>query len=142
MLSCLYTPTFIVALLSARILNSQKDKLEIKTESIRNAYLTIAFILLPYSTFLLVPLEYVGLTWLAIALLYYAFSLVLNNKKYRWMAMLTLAISILYTIILGILHPEDELKVIAFIVVGLVLIIISIVYTKIKSKVTIEDENH
>ncbi|VAX27992.1 hypothetical protein MNBD_IGNAVI01-94 [hydrothermal vent metagenome] len=128
----------IVALLSARILNSQKDKLEIKTEAIRNAYLGIAFILLPYSTFLLVPLEYVGLTWLAIALLYYAFSLILKNKKYRWMAMLTLAITILYTIVLGIMHPEDELKVISFIIVGLVLIIISIVYTKIKLKNSIE----
>ncbi|NOX64563.1 MAG: DUF2339 domain-containing protein [Chlorobi bacterium] len=130
----------VVALLSARILNSQKDKLEIKTEAIRNAYLGIAFILLPYSTFLLVPLEYVGLTWLAIALLYYAFSLILKNKKYRWMAMLTLAITILYTIVLGIMHPEDEMKVISFIIVGLVLIIISIVYTKIKSKNTIENK--
>ena len=31
-------------------------------------------------------------------------------------------------------HPDNELKVISFIVVGIVLIIISIVYTKIKSK--------
>lgn len=130
----------VVALLSARILNSQKDKLEIKTEAIRNAYLGIAFILLPYSTFLIVPLEYVGLTWLALALLYYAFSLILKNKKYRWMAMLTLAITILYTIVLGIMHPEDELKVISFIIVGLVLIIISIVYTKIKSKNSVENK--
>ncbi len=135
-ISCMSTA--VIALLSARILNSQKDKLEIKTEAIRNAYLTIAFILLPYSTFLLVPLEYVGLTWLGIALLYYAFSLILKNKKYRWMAMLTLAITIFYTIVLGILHPEDEMKVISFIIVGLVLIVISIVYSKIKSKNNIE----
>lgn len=124
----------IVALLSARILNSQKDRLDLKTESMRNAYLTISFLLLPYSTFLLVPIEYVGLTWLGIAILYYSFSLVLNNKKYRWMAMMTLALTILYTLLLGIFHPNNELKVLSFIVVGGVLLIISIVYTKIKKR--------
>ncbi|MDA3862167.1 MAG: hypothetical protein PF445_13185 [Melioribacteraceae bacterium] len=129
----------IVALLSARILNSQKDRLDLKTESMRNAYLTIAFLLLPYSTFLLVPIEYVGLTWLAIAILYYVFSVFLNNKKYRWMAIITLAITILYTLLLGILHPDNELKVLSFIIVGGVLIAISIVYTKIKSKDKIEN---
>jgi len=124
----------IVSLLSARILNFQKNRLDLKTEAMRNAYLTIAFFLLPYSTFLSVPNEYVGLTWLAIGILYYASSLLLHNNKYRWMAIMTLAITILYTLILGILHPDNELKVISFIVVGIVLIIISIVYTKIKSK--------
>ncbi len=132
----------IVALLSARILNSKKDKLDLKTEAMRIAYLTLAFLLLPYSTFLLVPLEYVGFTWLAIGLLYYALSLLLKNNKYRWMAMMTLAITILYTLLLGILHPDNELNVLSFIVVGIVLIVISIVYTKIKSKDNIEDENH
>ncbi len=129
----------IVSLLSARILNSQKDKLDLKTEAMRNAYLTIAFLLLPYSTFLFVPIEYVGFTWLGIALLYYGFSMLLKNNKYRWMAMMTLAITILYTLALGILHPDKELKVMSFISVGIVLIIISFVYAKIKGKDNIEN---
>jgi len=124
----------IVSLLGARILNSQKDKLDLKTEAMRNAYLAIAFFLLPYSTFLIVPIEYVGFTWLGIALLYYAFSLLLKNNKYRWMAMLTLAITILQTLILGILHPDNELKIYSFIAVGIVLIIISFVYARLKPK--------
>jgi len=131
----------IVSLLGARILNSQKDKLDLKTEAMRNAYLAIAFFLLPYSTFLVVPIEYVGFTWLGIALLYYAFSLLLNNNKYRWMAMLTLAITILYTLILGILHPDNELKIASFIAVGIVLIIISFVYARIKPKDSLKNEN-
>lgn len=131
----------VVSLLGARILNSQKDKLELQTEAMRNAYLAIAFFLLPYSTFLVVPIEYVGFTWLGIALLYYAFSLLLKNNKYRWMAMLTLAITILYTLILGILHPDNEMKVISFIAVGIVLIIISFVYTRIKPKDSEENSN-
>jgi len=127
----------IVSLLSARILNSQKNRLDLKTESMRNAYLTIAFLLLPYSTYLLVPVEYVGFTWLAIGLLYYAFSLILKNNKYRWMAMMTLAITIVFTLIFGISNPDNELQIISFLVVGIVLIIISIVYTKmgIKNKI-------
>ncbi len=124
----------IVSLLGARILNSQKDKLDLKTEAMRNAYLAIAFFLLPYSTFLVLPIEYVGFTWLGIAILYYAFSLLLKNNKYRWMAILTLAITILYTLILGIIHPDNEMKVISFIAVGVVLIIISFVYARIKPK--------
>ena len=132
----------IVSLLSARILNSQKGKLELKTEAMRNAYLAIAFFLLPYSTYLLVPVEYVGFTWLAIGLLYYAFSLLLKNNKYRWMAMMTLAITIVFTLIFGISNPDNELQIISFLVVGIVLIIISIVYTKmgIKNKVGIKKD--
>jgi len=129
-----FTNMGIVALGSARILNLKKDRLELKTEVMRNAYLIIAFLLLPYSTYLLVPIEYVGLTWLALAIFYYAFSLVLYNKKYRWMAILTLALTILYTLLLGIIHLENELKVLSFVIVGIVLIIISIVYTKIRAK--------
>ena len=124
----------LVALLSARILNSQKDKLDLKTEVMRNSYLVMAFLILPYSTYLLVSIEYVGLTWLGITIFYYIFSVILKNKKYRWMAMMTLAITILYTLLLGILHPDNELKVLSFIAVGTVLILISIVYTKIKLK--------
>ncbi len=131
----------IVSLLGARILNSQKDKLDLKTEAIRNAYLAIAFFHLPYSTFLVLPVEYVGFTWLGIALLYYAFSLLLKNNKYRWMAMLTLAITILYTLILGIIYPDNEMKVISFIAVGIVLIIISFVYARIKPKDNEESNN-
>ncbi|MCF6268928.1 MAG: DUF2339 domain-containing protein [Melioribacteraceae bacterium] len=130
----------IVSLLSARILNSQKDNLDLKTEAMRNAYLSIAFLLLPYATFLLAPIEYVGFTWLGIAILYYAFSMILKNNKYRWMAMMTLAITILYTLVLGILHPDNEFKVIAFITVGVVLIIISFVYAKVKPKNNVENE--
>ena len=131
----------IVSLLGARILNSQKDKLDLKTEAMRNAYLAIAFFLLPYSTFLVLPIEYVGFTWLGIAILYYAFSLLLKNNKYRWMAMLTLAITILYTLILGIIHPDNEMKVISFIAVGAVLIIISFVYARIKPRDNEESNN-
>lgn len=132
----------IVSLLGARILNSQKDKLDLKTEAMRNAYLAIAFFLFPFSTFLVVPIEYVGFTWLGIALLYYAFSLLLKNNKYRWMAMLTLAITILYTLILGILHPDNELKIASFIAVGIVLIVLSFVYARIKPKDHEEIEKH
>lgn len=132
----------IVSLLGARILNSQKDRLDLKTEAMRNAYLAIAFFLLPYSTFLVLPVEYVGFTWLGIALLYYAFSLLLKNNKYRWMAMLTLAITIMYTLILGIIHPDNEMKIISFIAVGAVLIIISFVYARIKPKDHEEIDKH
>ncbi len=123
----------IVSLLSARILNAKKDRLELKTESMRIAYLVVAFIIIPLSTFQIVSQDYVGFTWLGLGLIYYGLSIILKNNKYRWMAIATLGITILYTLILTVMNPENELQVLSFIVSGIVLILISIFYTKMKT---------
>jgi uncharacterized membrane protein len=124
----------LVALLSARIMNWQKHRLEIKTEMMRNTYLTSAFIVFPYALFYWVPDYYVSLSWIAVAILYYILSLILKNIKYRWMALLTLLLSVLYVFIIDITKLEPVYRIISFMVLGVVLLIISLVYTRIRAK--------
>ena len=128
----------IVALISARILNWKKDQLEIKTELMRNAYLLSALFIIPYGLYQMFPSGYVSLTWVAIAIIYYILSIWLNNKKYRWMALATYFLTVIYVFVLGITSTETLFKIISFLVLGSALIIISLVYSKNKAKNEIE----
>jgi len=131
----------IVALISARILNWKKHRLELKTELMRNAYLTTAFFIFPYALYQLVPGGYVILAWLAVSLMYYLLSLLLKNNKYRWMAVLTILLTVLYVFIIGIINLEGVLRIVSFLVLGIILISLSLVYTRIKSKTIPEAES-
>jgi hypothetical protein len=124
----------IVALLSARILNWKKDTLELKAEYMRNSYLFIALLIIPYALYNVLPSGFVGLSWLAVAIIYYSLSVILKNKKYRWMALLTLLLTIVYVLILGISSSSSSYKIISFLILGIVLILLSIIYSRNKLK--------
>jgi len=124
----------IVALLSARILNWKKHRLELKTEMMRNAYLSTAFFIFPYTLYQIVPGGYVILAWLAVALMYYLLSLTLKNNKYRWMAVLTILLTVLYVFVIGIIKLEGVYRIVSFLVLGIMLISLSLIYTRIKSR--------
>ncbi len=124
----------IVALISARILNWKKDQLELKTEQMRNAYLLSALFIIPYALYQMFPGGYVSLSWIAIAIIYYALSVILKNVKYRWMALATYFLTVLYVFIYGITSTETLLKIVSFLVLGVTLIIVSLVYTRKKGK--------
>jgi uncharacterized membrane protein len=130
----------IVALLSARILNWKKDQLEIKTEMMRNAYLVSALFIIPYSLYQLFPSGYVSLSWIAIAIIYYFLSIMLNNKKYRWMALATYFLTVIYVFVLGITSTETLFKIVSFLVLGSALIIISLVYSKDRAKKKLNED--
>lgn len=116
----------IVALISARILNWQKDRLTIKTEMIRNSYLAIAFIAIPFTLLKAIPINYIGLSWLAVAVVYYILSTFLNNTKYRWMAHFTLLAAIIFSATVGISQYDPMFRIITFISLGLALVVVSI----------------
>lgn len=122
----------VIALLSARILNWQKQRLELKTETMRNAYLGSAFFIFPYALYHSVPEGYVSLSWLGVALFYYVVSVVLKNRKYRWMALMTLILIVAYVIIVDLVKLEPTYRILSFVVLGLVLLMVSVVYTKKK----------
>jgi uncharacterized membrane protein len=124
----------VVALLSARILHWKKDKLELQTEMMRNAYLISALFIIPYSLFEIFPGGYVTLSWIAVAIIYYILSVLLNNKKYRWMALATYFLTVIYVFILGITSTETIFKIISFLVLGATLLVVSLVYAKKKGK--------
>jgi hypothetical protein len=124
----------LVALISARILNWKKDQLELKTEQMRNAYLLSALFIIPYALYQMFPGGYVSLSWIAIAIIYYILSLLLKNVKYRWMALATYFLTVVYVFIFGITSAETLLKIVSFLVLGVTLIIVSLVYTRKKGR--------
>ncbi len=121
------------ALISARILNWQKTRLELTTNYIRLAYLIMAFFILPYVLYQVLPSSFVGLSWAGLALLYYLMSKLLNNKKYRMMAVSTLILTSLYLAAFGITSSDITYKVISFLAVSIILLIISVMYTKMRT---------
>lgn len=124
----------VAALLSARILNWQKDRLELKTELMRNAYLAAAFFMFPYALYHIVPGGYVSLSWLGVGICYYVLSRILNNRKYRWMALFTLLLTVGHVLFIDATRLDPALRVISFLVVGAVLVVISILYSRSRLK--------
>lgn len=124
----------IVALLSARLLNWKTERLALKTELMRNAYLASAFVIVPYGLYHAVPAPYVSLSWLGAAVFYFLMSLLLKNKKYRWMAMLTLLLAVIYVFFVDLARLEAGYRVLSFLALGVMLMIISLVYARARKR--------
>jgi uncharacterized membrane protein len=123
-----------VALLSAHVLNWQRTRLDLKTDVMRNAYMIAAFIIIPYALYNTAPVEYVSLSWLCVAIIYYVISLILKNMKYRWMALLTFLSTAVYLLVVGITRLESIFRIVSFLVLGIVLLFISFVYARARMK--------
>jgi hypothetical protein len=124
----------IVALVSARILNWQRDRLELKTELMRNAYLICAFLVFPYAVHHLLAAKYIALGWVGLAAVYYALNLAVRNQKYRWMGHGTLALATAYAVINAMRGFEPVYRVLSFLVLGTVLLIVSISFSRVRRK--------
>lgn len=122
----------IVALVSARILNWQQNRLELKTGLMRNAYLIGAFVVFPYSLYHLAPGRYVGLAWVGLALFYYALNLIVRNQKFRWMGHATLLLTTVYVAIVGTSRFGPVLRVLSFLVLGTVMLVVSLVFSRLR----------
>lgn len=123
-----------VGLVSARILNWQKDRLTLQTEFLRNTYLIIAFITIPFSLIEVLPIEYIGLSLIGLASLYYLMSGLLHNFKYRWMAHFTLLASVIYILIFSLSEIDTIFQIITLFALAITLISVSIFYTRMRLK--------
>ncbi len=119
-----------VALLSARVMNWQKERLALKTEFMRNTYLASAFVVVPYGLYYGVPGQYVSSAWLAVGVFYFALSLVLRNRKYRWMAILTMLLTVLYVFVVDLAVLNPVYRMISFLVLGVTMLGVSWVYAR------------
>jgi hypothetical protein len=124
----------LVALVSARLLNWQKDRLELKTELMRNAYLLGAFVVFPYALYHLAPVRYAGLAWVGLALFYYAMNLIVRNQKFRWMGHATLLLTTLFLVIVGTSRFEPVYRVLSFLALGTVMVIVSLAFTRMRKR--------
>jgi hypothetical protein len=124
----------IVALVSARILNWQRDRLELRTELMRNAYLFGAFAIFPYALYHLAPVRYIGLAWVGLALFYYGLNLVVRNQKFRWMGHATLLLTTLFMVIVGTSHFEPVYRVLSFLALGTVMVLVSVAFARMRRR--------
>ena len=131
-----------VALLSARVMNWQKERLALKTELMRNTYLASAFVVVPFGLYNGVPDEYVSSAWLAAALFYFALSLVLRNRKYRWMAILTMLLTVLYVFVVDLAVLSPVYRMISFLVLGVTMLGVSWVYARYRKRGERVEGNH
>ncbi len=124
----------LIALISARLINIHKLRLELQSEQLRNAYLVIAVLFIPFVLYSLLPTAVVGITWITLAFIYYVIGKLINNKKYRLMASATLMMALVYIFIFGLTSSDILYKILSFLLVSIALVIISIVYARVRTK--------
>jgi hypothetical protein len=120
----------IVAFISARIINWQKKRMNIKTDFLRNMNLFILFFSLLYATYKGLPGQYIALSWLGITGMYFIFSIVLRSIKYRWLAMSNLMVTAFYLFLIDLAKIDLIFRILAFLVFAVISIIISTYYVK------------
>ena len=121
-----------VALLSARIMNWQRELLTLQTQIMRNVYLVIAFIVMLLALHSAVPRQFVTLSWAAASVVYLMVSLLLKNAKYRWMAIGTLLFTVAYLLLVDLSRLDLVYRVLAFLSLGLMALGISLFCSKYK----------
>lgn len=123
----------LMSLVSARIINWKKSRLQIKTDLIRNVYMIAGFFMVLFALQHYVPNQLVTLSWSMAALLYFVVSILLKNIKYRYMALGTMICSALYLFIVDLARIEIIYRVLALLFLAVISIGISMYYTnKIK----------
>ncbi|MFI5356115.1 MAG: hypothetical protein ACHQ4G_02145 [Opitutales bacterium] len=120
----------LVSLVTARVLNWQSARLELRTDFMRNAYLASAFVIFPYALYHLVPHAYVSFAWVGIAVLYYLLNLIVRNPKYRWMGHFTLLLTVGYVVFIGLTDLTPAYRILSFLVLGVVLVVVSLLFTR------------
>ncbi len=120
----------LVALAIARILNWQQERLELRTELMRNGYLGAAMVIIPYGLYHTVPPGWVSVSWLAAAGAYFLASALLHNRKYRWMGILTLLATIVYVFLVDLARLELIYRISSTLVLGVVLLVVSVSYAR------------
>jgi len=125
----------VVALVTARVMNWKKKRLEIRTELIRNIYLFIGAIMILYSLHHAVPAQLVTLSWTLTALLFFVLSVWIKNIKYRWLAIITMVITVFYLFIVDLKSISLGYRIVALLFLSIISLGISIFYNKrLKSK--------
>jgi len=120
----------VVAFLSARISNWQKERLNIKTDFIRNIYLFTLFFTLLYATYNGLPGQYITISWLLIAGIYFWLSIFIKSIKYRWMAMGNLLIAAFYLFLVDLAKIDLIYRILIFLAFAITTIVISTYYVK------------
>jgi len=122
----------LVALASARVMNWQKERLTLRTEMLRNLYLIIAFALIFYALYRSMPAQYVTLSWTLTGVGYFLLSYLLRSAKYRSMAISAMLLTVVYLFVVDLASLDPRFRVAAFLFLGLMAVMVSLYYTRIR----------
>lgn len=120
----------LVAFITARVINWKRERLNIKTEFIRNIYLISGFIMTLVAFYHAFPASYITVSWILAALLFFLLSRLLKNIKYRWLAIATLVMSGLKLIFIDLSDIDIGFRVLVFLFLAIISIAVSVLYTK------------
>ncbi len=120
----------LVALGTARILNWRKQRLEIRTELIRNIFLFTGATMVLFSLHEAVPANFVTLSWTLSAMVFFILSVVIRNMKYRWLAIITMVVTVFYLFIVDLSNISLGYRIIALMFIAAISLGISIFYSK------------
>ena len=118
----------LISLVSARIINWKKSRLQIETDLIRNLYMIEGFLIMLLALFHSVPKQFITFSWSILALIYFLVSLILKNIKYRYMALGTMICSAFYLFIVDLARIELIYRILALLFLAAISIGISIYY--------------
>lgn len=119
----------LISLVSARIINWKRSRLQIKTDLLRNLYLIEGFFMVLYALVHGVPKQFITLSWTIAALLYFLLSFILKNVKYRYLALGTMICAAFYLFIVDLAKIEIIYRVLALLFLAAISIGISMYYT-------------
>lgn len=119
----------LTALISARVINWKRSRLQIKTDLLRNLYMIEGFFMVLYALFHSLPKQFVVLSWTIAALIYFLLGYILKNVKYRYMALGTMICAAFYLFIVDLARIELIYRILALLVLATISIGISIFYT-------------
>lgn len=119
----------LVPLISARVINWKKSRLQIKTDLIRNLYMIEGFFMVLFALGHAVPKQFITLSWTISALMYFLIGYILKNVKYRYMALGTMICAAFYLFIFDLSRIEIIYRVLALLFLAAISIGISIYYT-------------
>jgi hypothetical protein len=116
----------ITALLSARIINWKKSRLQLQTELMRNLYLLSAFLILPIALMYLVPGAYYAYSLGILAFGYFVLRIILKIKKYFYLSAGTILWGILFLLIEGFGSIPAIHLIFSFLLLGGMFLIITL----------------
>ena len=114
-------------------MNWQKERLTLRTEMLRNVYVSIAFVLIFYALYRAVPGQYVTVSWTITAVVYFLLSYLLKSIKYRLMAISAMLVTVLYLFLVDLASLDQRFRVAAFLFLGLIAVLVSLYYTRMRN---------
>ena len=101
---------------------------------LRNLYLLAGFVMTLIAFYGALPNDYVTVSWIASAILFFVLSHLLKNIKYRWLAIATVIASAIKLLFFDMSNIDIGYRVLVFLGLAIISIIVSIFYTRFLKK--------